>query len=220
MTTANAAVAKAASEPRFGNIRSAVATYQERGFRCIPLYGVSPEGECLCWNPLCKPRDHGKHEPPDTDGAWKEGRAFTQADFRDTDNVALAMGPWRRGFWLLALDVDGADDASAFFPNLPRTLTQKTPRGVHLIYTVPEYTPIGNWVDCFRTKRAGFSLDLRYARGRIVVAPSRGSAGAYVWRDWRAPAPLPQRCVDAILSQRHELGLPVLDRWERDGKQP
>lgn len=204
---------------KFRDVRDAVAQYIERGFRPIPLFGVGPSG-CNCGG-FCKDRDWGKHEPPDTDGRWKEGRQFGPLNFNPEDNVALAMGPWKQGRWLVALDTDGTDDLGVFFPSMPKTLTQSTPRGGrHYVYTVPEYTALGNWIDVFRTKRGGFSLDIRYARGRIVVAPSRGATGDYQWIDWRQPAPLPSHALLSIATQRRDAGKPMADRWERGDKDP
>lgn len=207
---------------KFKNAREAAVAYIQRGFRVVPLYGVDPvAGGCMCGSPLCKERDWGKHERPETDGSWKnEGRVFSPAEFGDLDNIALVMGPWKEGRWLVALDLDGTDSVAEFFPAMPPTLTQKSPRGRHLLYTVPEFTPLGNYVDVFKTKRAGFSLDLRYARGRLVVAPSRGATGNYEWLDWRAPVPLPNHALATILHQRRSQKLPVAERWERGSKDP
>jgi Bifunctional DNA primase/polymerase, N-terminal len=207
---------------KFSTVQEAAAAYIKRGFRVVPLYGLDPiAGGCLCGSNLCKERDWGKHEPPETDGQWKEGRIFTVDDFKGVlPNIAIAMGPWRAGRWLVALDLDGTDNVAEFFPSMPPTLTQRSPRGTHLIYTVPEFTPLGNYVDVFKTKRAGFSLDLRYARGRLVVAPSKGAAGDYAWVDWRAPAPLPNHALAAILAQRRSQKLPVAARWDRGAKEP
>jgi hypothetical protein len=203
---------------KFTNVHEAAKAYIQRGFRVVPLHGVDRMG-CHCGSGACKERDWGKHEPPATDGLWKDGATFTAADFSDGDNIAVAMGPWRPSLWLVALDIDGSDSI-AELPELPPTLTQRSPRGRHLIYSVPEYTPLGNYVDVFRTKAWGYSLDLRYARGRIVAAPSRGATGDYVWDDWRDPVPLPESALDAILDERRRRGLPVASRWERDGKAP
>lgn len=206
---------------QFKNAREAAIGYMQRGFRVVPLIGLDPiAGGCLCGVPTCKERDWGKHERPETDGAWKNGREFTPADFGDLDNIAIAMGPWKEGRWLVALDLDGTENVAEFFPAMPRTLTQMTPRGSHQIYTVPEFTPLGNYVDVFKTKRGGYSLDLRYARGRIVVAPSSGATGNYFWSDWRAPAPLPSHALATILDQRRSQKLPVTDRWQRGSKEP
>lgn len=214
--------------PITSTVRDAVRAYTDRGFRCVPLYGVDDHGNCMCGNPACRPRDHGKHEPPETEGTWKDGRVFGPEDFRLTDNVAIALGPWtphlgKQGgqhSWLVCLDMDGTDDHRVFFRALPPTLTQRSQHGLHLFFTVPDFTPLGNWVDCFETRAAGFQLDLRYARGRIVVAPSRGAWGRYEWQDWRAPVPLPDEALQAIYAQRNVRGLPVLSRWERGSKAP
>jgi Bifunctional DNA primase/polymerase, N-terminal len=201
--------------------REAAGAYIKRGFRVVPLYGILPEGGCACGSPTCKERDWGKHEPPETDGQWKDvGRVFAPAEFGEFDNIGICMGPWKDGKWLLALDLDGTDNVAEFFPAMPPTLTQQSPRGRHLIYTVPDYTPLGNYVDVFKTKRAGFSLDLRYARGRLVCAPSKGAAGDYTWIDWRTPAPLPNHCLATILHQRRTQKLPVAERWSRGSKDP
>lgn len=206
---------------QFSNVRDAVKAYTERGFRVVPLFGVDPvDGGCRCGSNTCKPRDWGKHEPPGTDGLWKEGHTFRLDDFAEGCNVALAMGPWKGGRWLVALDLDGTDDPGEFFPAMPPTLTQQTPRGSHLLYTVPEYTPLGNYVDVFKTRACAFQLDLRYARGRIVVAPSRGGSGDYRWTDWRAPVPLPNHALASILAQRRSNNLPVAERWVRGSKEP
>jgi hypothetical protein len=208
----------AAPTPIAGTVKDAVRAYTARGFRCVPLYGVDELGGCLCGSSACRPRDAGKHEPPESADLWKDGRVFGPDDFHATDNVAIALGPWRAHSWLVCLDMDGTDDSRAFFPRLPATLSQRSQHGLHLFFTVPEFEPLGNWVDVFGTRAAGFQLDLRYARGRIVVAPSRGAHGAYQWQDWRAPVPLPSSALSAIYGQRQARGLPVSSRWERGSK--
>lgn len=207
----------------FDGVRAAAQQYLDLGFRVVPLYGLLGEG-CACRSPDCLPRDWGKHEPPETDGAWKEGLDFGVADFGETDNIALAMGPWDGSDdWLVALDFDGTSPGALAYAAelaLPQTLTQETPRGFHAVYSVPAYFPLGNWVDALQTRAQGYQLDLRYARGRIVVAPSRNASGAYRWRHVQEPAPLPERISDLVLGLRHERGLPVLSVWERGGKAP
>jgi len=199
--------------------RVAAQWYISEGFRPIPVYGVKANGTCCCGDSKCKPRDAGKHEPSETDGLWKSGLQLTPGDFRPGMNVALAMGPYTRREWLVCLDSDGRFPLSRHLGTLPPTMTAKSPRGMHHIFTVKPFAPLGNWVDCFQTK-PGASLDLRYARGRVVVQPSRGAFGAYRWLSLEKPAPLPQRAIDAILNNRRERGLPVLETWERDGKRP
>lgn len=206
---------------KFANVSEAVALYTSMGFRVVPLFGLV-DGRCACASPECKDRDAGKHEPPKTDGLWKDGSEFGAADFGSTDNVALAMGPWGGSDnWLVCLDIDGPLDIDGFMWNLPPTLEQKSPRGRHLIYSVPAYTPLGNWVDVLQTRDSHHAqLDLRYARGRIVVSPSENSFGRYEWIDFREPAPLPQPALDAVLERRVERGLPVQWEWHRGGKRP
>lgn len=203
-------------------VQSAVRDYLRHGFRPIPMWGVDANGGCLCGGKLPGGRDcrAGKHSPDPVEHAWKETR-YTAADFAEGQNVALALGPWRGDRWLVCFDYDGlpADyDGTPFF-SLPATLTQKSPRGLHLFFTVPEFEPLGNWNDCFRTKEGdGVALDIRYARGRINVAPSRSAFGTYHWLDWREPAPLPPEVPERIYDFRHARGLPVLDRWDRGAK--
>lgn len=199
----------------------AAAWYLARGFRVVPLFGVDGQG-CTCRNALCLPRDHGKHCLSFVEDRWKNGRPFTPADFRDGDNVALAMGDqgWRD--WLVALDCDVYSlDPRTSLLDLPPTLEHTTPRGWHAIYTVPPFTPLGNWLDVFSTRDSGtYGMDLRYARGRIVVPPSRGTTGEYRWDEWREPVPLPRSFIDRVLDVRRRRGLPVTDTWDRRGKRP
>lgn len=204
---------------KFTSVREAVELYTSMGFRVVPLFGLV-EGRCACGSPECKDRDAGKHEPPESDGLWKEGAEFAVEHFGETDNVAIAMGPWGGSDdWLVTLDIDGPLDLDPYGWALPPTLTQKSPRGRHLVYSVPAYAPLGNWVDVLQTK-PGPALDLRYARGRIVAAPSQNAFGTYDWVDFREPAPLPQAAIDAILDRRVDRGLPVQWEWHRGSKRP
>lgn len=197
-----------------------VREYIRKGFRPIPLFGVK-DGRCACGNDTCKPRDAGKHCPPEVEQHWKDGRSFPPACFSEGDNVALAMGKQHGGTdgdWLVCIDADGSPDWGRF-GRLPPTLEAKSPRGSHRIFRVAAEEPLGNWVDIFRTKPNG-AFDLRYARGRIVVEPSQGASGAYRWTRMADPERLPQAALDAIYGARRSFGLPVLRRWQRDGKAP
>lgn len=206
---------------KFNDAREAAALYLDMGFRVVPLYGVTAEG-CECGSPACKPRDWGKHCADEVEARWKDGEPFEASDFAPSDNIALAMGPWGGSDeWLVALDVDGREALSYWFPGVPPTLSARTPRGSHHVFAVPAYAPLGNWVDVCQDKpHGGPSLDLRYARGRIVVAPSRGYSGAYEWTLVREPARLPEHVVESILDRRRARGLEVLEAWERKGKRP
>lgn len=205
-------------------IRDAVARYLAQGLSPIPMWGVDPEGHCRCGGllPDGKPCRAGKHSPPHVESAWKETR-YAPGDFSEDDNVAVALGPWKPGSWLVCLDFDGLPpeaDGTPFF-RLPPTLTQKSPRGLHVFFTVPEWEPLGNWVDVFQTKHEDdVALDIRYARGRINVAPSRNSWGEYRWLDWREPVPLPSEVPERIYDSRRARGLEVLTAWNRGAKSP
>jgi hypothetical protein len=204
---------------KFASVREAAESYAAMGFRPMPMYGVTPEGLCRCGSFECRP---GKHARPDVEATWKEGNVFEPGDFHEHDNIALALGPWGGSDeWLVCLDVDGPLDIDAYGWDLPPTLTQKSPRGLHLFFSVPAYTPLGNWVDVFLTKHEiGAALDIRYARGRINVSPSRSSFGQYSWIDVREPARLPEAVISSVLDRRVERGLPVQWEWDRDGKRP
>lgn len=200
-----------------------VQRYTALGLRPLPMWGVTAKGECLCggWGQRrgvpCNPGKHSRDEE-----SWKNGRDYAAPDFTESDNVAIALGPWQYDRWLVCLDVDGATPASAFFPDLPPTMTQESPRGRHLFYSVPPYTPLGNWVDCLQTKYAGGTgIDIRYARGRINVAPSKSAFGEYAWVSRLGdPAPLPTSVLDIIESSRRRRGLPIQQVWQRSGKRP
>lgn len=197
--------------------RDAVRRYIDFGLRPMPMWGVDFRGQCLCGSADCRAGKHSRDEE-----SWKHGKAYCAHDFAEHDNVAVALGPWRPDAWLVCFDCDGTIDPTRFFPfPLPPTLTQKSPRGLHLFFSVRPYEPLGNWVDVFETKYSlGYALDVRYARGRINVAPSRTSFGTYDWLDWREPAPLPESALQRILSERRRRGLPVESRWDRGGKRP
>lgn len=205
---------------QFASAREAAAFYLSIGLRPIPLHGVRADLSCTCGSTEC---NAGKHEKAELDGLWKEGHDFGPADFGDGDNIAVALGPWGGSEqWLVCLDIDGPLDLSLhFYDPLPETLEQKSPRGRHLFFTVQAYAPLGNWIDCLQTKDAtNAALDVRYARGKINVHPSRSAFGSYTWGPFREPAELPPSIIEQILERRRDRGLPVLEVWERDGKRP
>lgn len=189
----------------------------------MPMWGVDASGQCLCGgvDPRTrKPCNAGKHSRDEE--SWKDGRSYSPGDFTDRDNVALALGPGMgNGPWLMCLDIDGPGSPPMIGQLLPPTLEQQSPRGRHLFFHVDPFAPLGNWVDAFQTKHVtGTGLDVRYARGRINVAPSRSAFGAYRWREWREPAALPRIAEQLILDERRRRGLPVESRWSRGSKRP
>lgn len=204
-----------------------VSRYIARGFKPMPMWGVNASGRCLCGGiapGTRRPCNAGKHSKDEE--SWKSGRVYSPADFVEGDNVAIALGPWEPSRWLVCLDFDGVTGFPEAFnrmgSELPFTLSQKSPRGLHLFYSVPPFEPLGNWVDAFQTKWSErWSLDIRYARGRINVAPSRSAHGGYQWVSEADPvAPLPRAIIHRLLSDRRRRGLEVQTRWTREGKRP
>lgn len=205
------------------SIQQAARQYIEQGFRPVPMWGVQPDGRCCCGGVLPNGREcrAGKHSPEPIETEWKE-RRYRPEDFTEGQNLALALGPWRPGLWLVCLDFDGLPpdyEGTPFF-TLPPTLTQRSPRGRHLFFTVPEFEPLGNWIDVFQTRDSPPYLDVFYARGRVNATPSRNPWGHYQWTDWREPAPLPREVTERIYDHRRARRLPVLDRWDRGEKVP
>lgn len=203
---------------KLGTVREAVEFYLSIGFRPMPMHGVE-NGACRCGASDCRA---GKHAPEWVESTWKEGGEYGPTDFSEQDNIAIALGPWGGADdWLVCLDLDGPFPVEQYLGTLPPTLEQASPRGRHLFYSVPPFTPLGNWVDCFVTKYGeGSALDIRYARGRVNVAPSRTLFGTYEWGAFREPAPLPESAIERVLERRVERGLPVQWEWDRGGKRP
>jgi len=201
----------------FDGVRDAARQYLEIGLRVIPIHGVNEDLSCRCGGTSC---NAGKHEKAEIEGLWKNGHDFGPDDFDDRDNIAIALGPWGGSDdWLVCLDADGPEGMSYWLPELPPTLVQKSPRGEHHFFTVPAFTPLGNWVRALGAKHES-GVDLWYARGKVNVAPSRSAFGTYVWGPFREPAPLPESVIDQILERRRERGLPVLHVWQRGNKAP
>jgi hypothetical protein len=209
--------------------REAAQRYVDAGLRPIPVWPPSagcrcerkhPERPDQCWGKL----------PRDT--KWADRPLFRAEEFDPTDNIALAMGKQPDGRWLLAIDVDGVVKLDRL--ELPPTLTTTTGRGSHRIYQVRPDAPFGNVVDVFgaRDKSTGYkpghtgAVDLRYARGAVVAAPSKHRLGA-TYRSNDAPiAWLPPRASVLILAAWHRKN-PAIKRyptWSADpshkGKQP
>ena len=115
---------------------------------------------------------------------------------------------------------DGPEPVESFFGVLPPTMLQRSPRGRHLFYTVPAFAPLGNWVDCLATKhQTGTGVDIRYARGKINVAPSKSAFGSYEWLSRCGdPAPLPASVLAIIEHSRRRRQLPIQRRWDRGSK--
>lgn len=139
------------------------------------------------------------------------------------------MGRQPSGDWLLGIDIDGEFDLTRYLGELPLTMTTRSGRGRHLIYRVRPEADFGNWVDLFSSRsevagyRPGFvgAVDLRYARGALVVAPSRHRSGVAYSTDGEV-ADLPARATLAIYAQRRRVGKLPERRWHgfKEGKTP
>lgn len=197
--------------------------YIDAGLRPIPVWPPSAGCRCERAHPLNPEQCYGKVP---RDRSWADRGPFTVAEFEPTDNVALAMGEQPDGRWLVAIDVDG--DARLPAP-LPASILTVSGRGRHYIYSVPPFTPLGNYVDAFsaRDKTTGYkpghsgAIDLRYARGAVVAGPSLHRSGARYVTTLAPVAPLPAEWLRAIYAARRARGLPVEARWTRaEGKRP
>jgi hypothetical protein len=163
--------------------------------------------------------------PRDPD--WKDrSLPFTANDFAPDDNVALAMGLQPDGRWLVAIDYDGLPTVP--WGELPSTLMTTTGRGRHYIYQTPDAEPLGNWIDVcsardkthgYRPGHAG-AVDLRFARGAVVAAPSLHRSGVRYVSNELPITMLPEHVATTIYRERRRRGLPVLPRWSRDAKRP
>lgn len=214
------------------NTREAAQRYIDAGLRPIPVW--PPSAGCRCSRgatpatrilAACTGQCLGK-VPKDPE--WKDRRPFSAHEFEPGDNLALAMGLMPDGRWLVALDTDGELPLERLLGPLPETMRTRSGRGEHRIYQVPAAAPLGNWVDALATRdkergyKPGFSgaLDLRYARGAVVAAPSLHRSGR-VYETSDAPiAPLPGQAMAALLNERRRRGLPVEAYWRREGRRP
>lgn len=204
------------------NVRDAVKAYLAQGLRPIPVYPPSAGCRCERAHPDNPTQCLGKVP---RDRSWADRLApFAPEDFAPDDNVALAMGRQPDGRWLVGIDYDGAPTVP--WGELPLTLTTTSGRGKHLIYRAPDAAPLGNWVDVLgaRDKATGYkpghagAVDLRYARGAVVAAPSLHRSGVRYTSNGAPIAPLPSRVAVLIYAERRRRGLPVLARWQRESK--
>jgi hypothetical protein len=210
-------------------IRDHVQRYLDQGLRPIPVH--SPLTGCHCERAHTNNPEqcHGK-VPRVHD--WADRAPFRPEDFEEGDNIALAMGRQPDGRWLLAIDVDGVFPLTHL--ELPPTLTTRTGRGEHRIFQVRPDAPFGNVVDVFgsRDKGTGYkpghagAVDLRYARGAVVAAPSRHRTGAIYTSNDAPIAWLPPRASVLLLGAWHRKN-PSIKRyaaWSLEpshrGKQP
>ena len=205
-------------------IKEAAQFYIDNGYRPLPIFGIEdkckhrpykPELDCKgqCWGKVPKE----EHWP---------NKEFTVDDFDESCNLALIMGKQLDGRWLVGFDIDGELDLSEWF-QLPKTLECKTNRGVHLIFEVPEDSPLGNWIDVMHTRcdingyRLGYkgALDIKFCRGAMVSPPSATkSKNRYEWLEWIKPSMLPYEEINYLIRKRkfHYPDVKRYRKWSLD----
>jgi hypothetical protein len=203
------------------------ADYIARGLRPIPVWG--PHEGCKCERKHPKNPQQCLGKVP-REARWADRPPFAEHEFSPSDNVALAMGRQPSGDWLLGIDIDGEFDLTPHLGELPLTMTTRSGRGRHLIYRVRPEADFGNWIDLFGSRDEGLgykpgqsgAVDLRYARGALVVAPSIHRSGARYQTSSEPIADLPAHASLAIYLRRKRLGKPPERRWHgfAEGKQP
>lgn len=153
------------------------ALYEAAGLVPLPLYDIDAHG-CGCGMMDCP--SPGKHPPltrwqrlrPDVisrDYAWR----------RYDKRIGLRMGRQPNGWFLIAVDDDGGlAELEAKLGVLPRDVAQKTGKGYHLFFRLPEGHAIGN-----SSKTEGAAVDVRGEGGFVVAAPSLHANGnRYAWQ--------------------------------------
>jgi|GEM_PF-2208415 len=170
------------------SVFEAAVLYTENNWPVIRVYGVTPQGVCLCpAGSQCK--TPGKHP---IGVKWADKAARTPDEARDmfrshTGNIGIPIPPH-----LCALDTDKEATIEAWAAEgkiLPETLTafSGSGRGRHLLYSL---TPAQR--KCLANKRIADGIDLRVGGGQIVVAPSQHyKGGQYSWGPLVPIVPIP-----------------------------
>lgn len=151
--------------------------YQDRGWRVLP---VRPG------------------EKPPAEGGWSRDAIFTDEWLGAWESKGFNLGVQAGNSALVIVDVDGEtgersmrEAKAAGIIEVPPTLTQRTPRGWHLLYEAPYDAPLKPGVDVL----GGVGLhgvDVRAGVSYVVACPSVTADGGYSWVDWSVPvAPAP-----------------------------
>jgi hypothetical protein len=186
-------------------LSKALSYASEFGFHVFPIHSVQSDGSCTCGNVDHVPggsqaKQIGKH--PATKNGLKDASAdafqirkmFGSKDF----NIGIVTGEVSGIF---AVDVDGIngeeslDALEAEHGALPKTLTNLTGRGKHLIFKHPGIKIVT------RTSKLGKNLDVRGDGGYIIGPPSKHASGnQYSWDEsqgWQI-ADAPEWLIDLI----------------------
>ena len=112
-------------------------------------------------------------------------------------NIGLACGR------IVVIDPDGPSALArltaigARHGGWPRTLTAKTPRGIHLYYLAPEGVEIRSYNEP-RAKKGDDGIDIKGAGGYVVLPPSKSKSGQYQWLIEVPLSPLPAWALEWI----------------------
>ncbi|HEY5377643.1 MAG TPA: bifunctional DNA primase/polymerase, partial [Polyangiaceae bacterium] len=170
-----------------------LSRYRRLGLAVVMLHGIAANGGCTCREGLnCEPKQRGKH--PLWSG-YLEGEPRwddMQAELRRTwrRNIALRLGDQPNGSRLIAMDIDGGDELlepiEREFGPLPPTLTERSGRGSHRIYRLPD----GVAYPLNKTIAPG--VEIKSTRGKITAPPSMHVDGhRRRWTNPVMPAVLP-----------------------------
>jgi len=170
--------------------------YVERGWRLIPLYGITEEGTCECpRGPECQ--SPGKHPRVEN---WKELATTDLQEVRrwltrwPRMNIGVLTG---RPSGIVVVDVDRGDPGPS---NLPPTARVKIRRGYHLYFLYPK------GVEEIRTTKVSGGVDIKGEKGYVVAPPSRYPGGEYQWEGELELAPFPLELLELVKrSQRVEV---------------
>lgn len=167
------------------SLRDASRLYFTQGWKVLPLFGVTDNGQCQCtqrfsWNkhpstlcdrpgkhPACAGGVHNAFGPKDLS---KNKKCLSDIWFiRNSLRVNIAVAT---GNGLFVLDVDRLDALNDLPYTLPSTTTVATPRGGrHYYFRCSTYLHNGtNLVP---------GIDFRGENGYVVAPPSRTAAGSY-----------------------------------------
>ncbi|MCP8938512.1 AAA family ATPase [Alsobacter sp. SYSU M60028] len=180
--------------------KTAALAYAEAGHPILALFGVT-EGACDCGTPNCP--SAGKH-PMTRYFPHGFKHATTNVDaieriWTKHPNANIGLVPTRD---LLIVDIDGPKgEASVAALDLPETLSQRTGKGRHAVFTCEG---LSGWK---APKLEG--VDFRYnANGYIAVSPSTHVSGrSYRWRSGHdRPAKLDHRIFKAPRLLRIDFG--------------
>lgn len=182
-----------------GRLTNGALWYAKKGWKILPVHGISKDGRCTCGKSHSDPKEIGKHPAI---GSWNN-EATSDPEAIATwwgENPDYNVGVFCRASGFLVIDIDprsGGDDsflkleerAEGALPETVEAITGeynvrgKVVRGRHLIYRCdPNEKFIGNF------KKEGLDgIDVKH-NGYILLAPSRHFSGlTYDWKPGHAP---------------------------------